>query len=59
MPLEEKQAFVPDGDGVTTAGDKTDVLIKALNGRFHDRDIVLIERIEIAAKGWRITWRPS
>ena len=58
MPLEEKDAFVPDGDDVEAAGDKTDVLIKALSGRFHDRDIVLIERIEIAARGWRITWRP-
>ena len=59
MPLNDKNVFVPDDAPLNTPGDKNDSLIQALQGAQHDRAIVLIERIEIATQGWRITYRTA
>jgi hypothetical protein len=57
MPMKERKAFEEDKGPLTTAKQKNDALIKLLQGSWNKEDLVLIERIEIAAQGWRITYR--
>jgi hypothetical protein len=55
--MSEHKEFVADDNAYTTAREKNKRLLQVINDDYLDDDIVLIERIEIAAQGWRITYR--
>ncbi len=58
MPLQEKKTFIKDPKQNMTMEEKNRFLSAKLAVTPHvKRKIVLIERIEIGASGWRITYR--
>ena len=57
--MTEKKEFVADDQPYTTARQKNQRLLDVLNDGYMGRQIVQIERIEIADQGWRITYRTA
>ncbi len=63
MPANEKLLdktwFISDQPGTDSNSDKNSQLADLLEGEWNDLSIVRIERIEIGAKGWKVTYRES
>jgi hypothetical protein len=58
MPLQEKESFIPDSEPDMTPEDKNTLLsAKLAMAPYKKMQIVHIDRIEIGASGWRITYR--
>ena len=57
--MQEKQIFIEDDEDDLTTEQKNQRLAEKLAGTHVSKLIVRIERIEIAAKGWRITYRTA
>lgn len=58
MPLQEKESFIPDPDQDLSPENKnTHLSAKLAIAPYKKMQIVRIDRIEIGASGWRITYR--
>ena len=57
--MTEKKEFRADDQAYDNARDKNKRLLEVLNDSYMNKQIVHIERIEIADQGWRITYRTA